>query len=101
MSRVETSIEIAAPANRVAAFFVPQRMTYWYGTEMNAVFEVQGGEADFRAGQKVRITGRVLRKEISLTVVITRFTFGRLLEWQFRDEYGVRGLQKARHGFGL
>lgn len=93
MSRVESSIEIAAPSDRVGAFFVPQRMPYWYGAEMNAEFEVQEGAADFCAGQKVRITGKVLRKEISLTVVITRYTDGRLLEWKFRDEYGVRGTQ--------
>jgi len=94
MTRVETSVEIAAPVDRAAAFFVPQRMVYWYGSEMDAAFEVQSGEADFRIGQKVRITGKMLRKEISLTVVITRFTEGRLLEWQFRDEYGIRGLQR-------
>jgi len=94
MSRVESSIEIAAPADRVGVFFVPQRMPYWYGAEMNAEFEVQEGEADFRVGQKVRITGRLLRKEVSLTVVITRYAQGRVLEWKFRDEYGVRGIQR-------
>lgn len=92
MTRVESSIEIAAPLNRVGAFFVPQRMVYWYGPEMDAEFEVQGGESDFRVGQKVRITGKVLRKQITLTVVVTRCAEG-LLEWKFRDEYGIRGLQ--------
>ncbi len=94
MARVESRIEIAAPLSRVAAFFVPQRMVYWYGAEMDAEFEVQGGEADFRTGQKVRITGHVLRKEVTLTVVVTAYEMGRVLEWKFRDEYGVRGMQR-------
>lgn len=94
MTRVECSIEIAAEASRVGAFFVPQRMPYWFGAEMSAELEVQAGASDFRAGQKVRITGRVLRKEVKLTAVITRFEMCRLLEWQFRDGYGIRGLQR-------
>lgn len=94
MTRIENSIEIAAPPSRVAAFFVPQRMPYWFGSEMNAEFEVQGGDADFRNGQKVRITGKMLRNEVSLTTVVTRYTMGRVLEWQFRDEYGIRGMQR-------
>ena len=65
MTRVESTMEVAAPLDRVAAFFVPQRMPYWYGAEMDAEFEVQGGEAGFCAGQKVRITGKILRKEIA------------------------------------
>jgi len=94
MSRVESSIAIAASASRVAAFFVPQRMPYWYGAEMNAEFEVQDGASDFSLGQKVRITGKLLRKEVALTVVVTCYTFGRLLEWKFRDAYGVKGMQR-------
>ncbi len=93
MARLEFSVEIAAPVKRVRAFFVPQRMPYWYGAEMAAEFEVQGGAADFAAGQKVRITGRVGRHEATLTAMITRCETGRLLEWRFHDAYGVRGLQ--------
>ena len=47
MARIETSVQIAAPAEVVFAFFVPQRMPLWYGAEMNAHFEVQAGAADF------------------------------------------------------
>ncbi len=93
MAKLEFSIEIAARADRVAVFFVPQRMPYWYGAEMEAEFEVQGGAADFAVGQKVRISGQVGKKEVSLTVVITRFEFGRALEWRFADRFGVKGLQ--------
>ena len=39
MARIETTLEIAAPAELVFAFFVPQRMHYWYGGEMEAVAE--------------------------------------------------------------
>jgi polyketide cyclase/dehydrase/lipid transport protein len=94
MAKLEFSIEIAAPADRVAVFFVPQRMPYWYGAEMEAEFEVQGGAADFAVGQKVRVSGRVGMKEVSLTLVITRFEFGRALEWRFADRFGVKGMQR-------
>lgn len=94
MRKLEFSIEIAAPPDRVAVFFVPQRMPYWYGAEMEAEFEVPGGSPDFAVGQKVRVAGRLGKKEVSLTLVITRFEFGRLLEWGFADRFGVKGLQR-------
>ena len=93
MADLSFAVEIAAPGNLVFAFFVPQRMLYWYGAEMRSCFEVQGGAAEFQTGQKVRITGRVGSREVSLTTVITRYEWGRLLEWRFQDGYGVRGLQ--------
>jgi uncharacterized protein YndB with AHSA1/START domain len=85
--------EIQAPLDRVFVFFVPQRMTLWYGPEMDTEFEVQGGEADFRVGQKVRITGHLGGREVSLTAVVTRYDWMRALEWRFSDAYGVRGRQ--------
>jgi hypothetical protein len=93
MARLEIHQHIAAPVNEVAAFFVPQRMPYWYGVEIQARFELSDGGTDFRAGQKVRITGQLGRREVSLTAVVTRYEFGRLLEWRFQDAAGVRGLQ--------
>src|SRR5713101_2602719 len=65
MAELEFSVEIAAPPDRVFVFFVPQRMPYWYGTEMESQFEVQDGAAEFQVGLKVRITGRLGRKEVS------------------------------------
>jgi hypothetical protein len=94
MARLELSIEIAAPPNRVAVFFVPQRMPYWYGAGMNTHFEVLGGSADFQAGQKVLILARVGRREVSHTAVVTQFEWGRVLEWKFQDVYGIRGMQR-------
>jgi uncharacterized protein YndB with AHSA1/START domain len=94
MSRLFFAIEIDAPADRVFAFFVPQRMPYWYGAEMEMHFEVQGGASDFQVGQKVRLTGRLAEREVTLTAVVTRYEWQRVLEWQFRDPYGVRGLQR-------
>jgi hypothetical protein len=85
--------DIQAPLDRVFVFFVPQRMTLWYAPEMDTEFEVQGGEADFRVGQKVRITGRLAQREVSLTAVVTRYEWMRALEWRFSDAYGVRGRQ--------
>jgi hypothetical protein len=93
MARLEIHQHIAAPVNEVAAFFVPQRMPYWYGVEIQAKFELSDGGADFRAGQKVRITGQLGRREVSLTAVVTRYEWERLLEWRFQDAAGVRGLQ--------
>lgn len=94
MTKVELCIEIAAPPNRVAVFFVPQRMTYWYGADVGAEFEVQGGDADFAVGQKLRVRGRLGKRDVWLTPVITRYEFGRLLEWRFVDAYGVTGKQR-------
>jgi hypothetical protein len=94
MADLTFSLSIAAAPNEVFVFFVPQRMPLWYGTEMDAKFEVQGGAPDFAAGQKVRITGRLRQYEMALTVVITAYEWERLLEWQFQDSYGVRGKQR-------
>lgn len=93
MARLKFEQRIDASAALVGAFFVPQRMPYWYGYEMRAEFEVLGGTADFAVGQKVRITGRLGSREVTLTAVITRYEFGRALEWQFQDSYGVKGTQ--------
>jgi uncharacterized protein YndB with AHSA1/START domain len=94
MAKLEFQMEFAVPPNEVSVFFVPQRMPLWYGTEMDARFEVQGGASDFAFGQKVRITGRLSQYEVILTVVITAYEWERLLEWQFQDSYGVRGKQR-------
>jgi hypothetical protein len=93
MARLEFSQRIDATPALVSAFFVPQRMTYWYGYEMKAAFEILGGASDFAAGQKVRITGKLGAHEVGITAVVTRYDFGRTLEWQFQDEYGVKGKQ--------
>jgi uncharacterized protein YndB with AHSA1/START domain len=94
MGKIELSKLIAAPMQDVFVFFVPQRMPYWYGAEMNSCFEMQEGAADFRAGLKVRISGHLARKSVSHTAVVTAFEYGRLLEWQFQDSYGVRGKER-------
>jgi len=93
MARLEFKVEIAATVDRVFVFFVPQRMVYWYAAEMQAEFEVQGGAAEFAVGQKMRITGRLARREVSLTAVVTRYEWLRALEWRFQDAFGVRGMQ--------
>lgn len=93
MARLEFSQRISATAALVSAFFVPQRMPYWYAYEMKAEFEILGGASDFAAGQKVRIVGRLGTREVALTTVVTRYEFGRALEWQFQDQYGVKGKQ--------
>ena len=94
MARVESSIEIAAPAELVFAFFVPQRMPYWYGAEMQACFEVQGGAADFAAAQKVRVTGHLGRREVGHTAVVTALERPKRFEWRFEDRYGVKGTER-------
>jgi uncharacterized protein YndB with AHSA1/START domain len=94
MAQTETSVQIAAPPELVFAFFVPQRMPYWYGAEMKLCLEVQGGAADFAVAQKVRITVHVRDRELSHTAVVTEFQQARLLEWRFEDSYGVKGLER-------
>jgi uncharacterized protein YndB with AHSA1/START domain len=94
MANLEFVREFAVPPKEIFVFFVPQRMALWYGAEMNSCFEVQGGASDFAVGQKVRITGRLGKREVTLTVIITAYEWERLLEWQFQDSYGVRGKQR-------
>ncbi len=94
MGQLEFTVQIAASPDRAFVFFVPQRMPYWYGAEMEIELEVQAGAPEFQVGQKVRITGRVGSKEVAHTAVVTAYQWGRLLEWRFQDEYGVRGLQR-------
>jgi Polyketide cyclase / dehydrase and lipid transport len=86
--------EISAPVKIVGAFFVPHRMGAWYGRELDLQFEVQGGAIEFRSGLKVRLTGRIGKREMTHTAVVTEFERGRVLEWQFQDAYGVRGMQR-------
>ena len=93
MAELSFTMDIAAAPDRVAAFFVPQRMVYWYGRDIGVEFELLGGAADFALGQKVRITGKLGRRQISMTAVVTRFHPGQVLEWQFKDAHGVRGVQ--------
>jgi uncharacterized membrane protein len=94
MARIETSVEIAAPAEVVFAFFVPQRMSYWYGADMQACFTVQDGASDFAVSQKVQIAGNLGRREVSHTAVVTALHQARLFEWRFSDRYGVKGLER-------
>jgi uncharacterized protein YndB with AHSA1/START domain len=98
MAKLTFAIDFAVPPNDVFVFFVPQRMPHWYGIEMDACFEVQGGAADFAVGQKVRIAGHLGSHALTLTVVVTAYEWGRLLEWRFQDSYGVKGLQRWELG---
>jgi uncharacterized membrane protein len=94
MAQIETSVHIAAPAELVFAFFVPQRMAYWYGSDMEACLEVQGGASDFAVSQKVRVTGHLGNREVSHTAMVTSVQQARLFEWRFEDRYGVKGLER-------
>ncbi|MGA7636239.1 MAG: hypothetical protein WCB00_04885 [Candidatus Acidiferrales bacterium] len=94
MSDIQLISEIATTPNEIFVFFVPQRMPLWYGIEMDAHFEMQGGASDFGVSQKVRITGKLQRYDMALTAVITAYEWEHLLEWQFQDSYGVRGMQR-------
>jgi uncharacterized membrane protein len=94
MARVENMVQIVAPAEVVFAFFVPQRMPYWYGSDMQACFAVQDGPADFAVAQKVQITGTLGKREVSHTAVVTALQQARLFEWRFKDRYGVTGLER-------
>jgi Polyketide cyclase / dehydrase and lipid transport len=94
MTRIESTIEIAAGAADVFVFFVPQRMAYWYGKEMGAELEVQGGAAEFQVSQKIRVAGKIGKRDVGHTAVITRYEWGRAMEWKFQDRYGVKGLER-------
>src|SRR3954463_4550049 len=93
MAGIKLTQAISAPPRHVFAFFVPQRMPYWYGTEMQSCFEVQDGASEFALGLKVRISGTLAGRNVSHTAVVTKFEPARLLEWRFQDALGVRGLE--------
>lgn len=94
MANLEFVRDFTVLPKEIFVFFVPQRMPLWYGAEMNSCLEVQGGAPDFAVGQKVRITGRLAKREVTLTTVITAYQWEHLFEWQFQDSYGVRGRQR-------
>ncbi len=91
---VECCVETTATPADVFLFMVPQRMPYWYGAEMRSEFEVTGGCAEFSVAQKVRITGKMVKKAVAHTAVVTRFEWPRVFEWRFEDAYGVRGTER-------
>ena len=94
MGMIELRQPISATPRHVFAFFVPQRMPYWYGPEMESCFELLDGASDFALGQKVRISGNVGGRSVSHTAVVTGFYPGSLLEWRFQDAHGVRGVER-------
>ena len=94
MPRIVTIQEIALPPRQVFAFFVPQRLPYWYGAEMRAEIEVAGGADEFVAGQKVRISGTLMGKIVSHTAMVTECRWGEVFEWRFLDAYGVKGTER-------
>lgn len=94
MTRIESSIEISAPTNEVFVFFVPGRMAYWYGKEMDAEIRALGCSSEFARSQIVQIAGKIRAHEVAHTAIVTNFAWGKLLEWRFKDSYGVRGTER-------
>src|ERR1700739_642219 len=94
MTRIVLNQIVAAPPEDVFVFFVPQRMSHWYGPEMRSSFETQGCGAEFRAGSKVRISAELANRTFAHTAVVTAYEKPRLFEWRFEDAYGVRGRER-------
>lgn len=94
MRRIVLTQIVAAPPEDVYVFFVPQRMPYWYGPEMQSSFRTQDCGSDFRPGARVYISGKMANRTFSHTATVTGFERPRLFEWQFEDEYGVRGTER-------
>jgi uncharacterized protein YndB with AHSA1/START domain len=94
MGKVEMTRSIAATPQQVFAFFVPQRMPYWYGREMESCLEVQNGAYDFCPGLRVRISGHVGQNRVGHVFEVTAYERPHLLEWRFSDQYGVSGSER-------
>jgi len=93
MTTVSLTRIIAALPEDVFVFFVPLRMPFWYGREMDSSFEANGAP-NFTIGAKVYISGRLGQRSVAHTALVTAFERGRLLEWSFGDEFGVRGRER-------
>ena len=74
MAKLDSTIEIAASPADVFVFFVPQRMAYWYGKEMDGEIDVHCGAPEFCLSQAVRITGKLGKKEVAHTAVTVSYT---------------------------
>src|SRR5260370_15612044 len=98
MSRIVLTQVVAAPSEDVFVFFVPQRMSHWYGREMRSSFETQGCGSEFRAGSQVRISGTLANRAFSHTAVGTAFPRPRLFGWRFGNSHWVR--RRERLGVG-
>lgn len=94
MTKLVLTRMVAAPPEDLFVFFVPQRMPYWYGVEMQSSFEVQFGGSEFRTGSKVHISGKLASRNVSHTAEVTALEKPRLFEWRFQDAYGVRGSER-------
>ncbi len=94
MGQITLSVEMAGPTELVGAFFIPQRMPYRYGRDMETRLDVQRGARELQTGLRVRISGKLAKRDVSLTALVTAYERGRLLEWRFEDSYGVTGTQR-------
>jgi len=94
MTRIESTVEISTPPNEIFVFFVPGRMAYWYGAEMDAEIRAIGCGSDFMLSQIVQIAGKIRDREVAHTAIVTKFEWGKLLEWRFKDSYGVSGIER-------
>jgi uncharacterized protein YndB with AHSA1/START domain len=94
MTRIVLTQIVAAPPEDVFVFFVPQRMSHWYGPEMRSSFEMQSCGSEFRPGSKVSISGTLANRTVSHMAMVTAFEKPRLFEWRFEDAYGVRGTER-------
>lgn len=61
---------------------------------MDAEIRALGCGPDFVLAQIVQIAGRIRDREVAHTAVVTKFDWGKLLEWRFKDSYGVRGVER-------
>ena len=94
MANLAVAQRIGVPPEHVFAFFIPQRMPAWYGAEIDSAIDVFGCPNQFTVGSQVHIAGRVGKKPVQQNAVVTAFEYARLLEWRFKDPYGVSGVER-------
>jgi len=66
MGKIEMTQPIAAPPRHVFAFFVPQRMPYWYGPEMDTIGPA-GNPVTFHTPHGLHGLGSLMPKRLSLS----------------------------------
>lgn len=96
MSRVDTTEKIQASPSRVWTWFWPDRMSQWYGPELELL-----SPGPLCKGSRIRISGRSGIKRFGYEATVTDYAENRSLAWEGsegRATYRVAFIMTPRDG---